>query len=83
MLNVAVAPAARRRGVGRALLRGAAALARARWGAASIYTSVAAANDGARALYADIGFVEVGDAAAAVAGAMTLGEFVGGGGEFA
>lgn len=71
---MAVAPAARRRGVGRALLRGAAALARGEWGAASLYTSVAASNDGARALYAEIGFAEVGDAVAAVEGATSLGK---------
>lgn len=75
VLNVAVAPSARRRGVGRALLRGAAMTARAEWGAQTLYTSVAATNDAARALYADLGFGEVGDAVAAVAGATSLGEF--------
>ena len=77
VLNVAVAPSARRRGIGRALLRGAASMARAEWGAESLYTSVAATNDAARALYADLGFGEVGDAVAAVAGATSLGALVG------
>ena len=65
VLNVAVHPSARRRGVARALLSSAAEVARSRWQATGLYTTVAATNAGARALYADFGFVEVAAAAAA------------------
>ena len=40
-------------------MRHAAALAEREWGAGALYTTVAASNAGARALYADFGFVEV------------------------
>ena len=53
------------RGVARALLSSAAEVARSRWQATGLYTTVAATNAGARALYADFGFVEVAAAAAA------------------
>ena len=64
VLNVAVHPSARRRGVARALLSSAAEIASSRWAATALYTTVAATNAGARALYADFGFVEVVAAAA-------------------
>ncbi len=80
VLNVAVSPAARRQGVGGALMQSAAALAASRWGAARLYASVAASNRPARALYAACGYVPVEgapgaecDVAAGVAGAETLG----------
>lgn len=59
ILTLAVPPAARRRGIGAALLRAAAAEAEAR-GAAALFLEVSAANAAARALYATAGFVEVG-----------------------
>jgi ribosomal-protein-alanine N-acetyltransferase len=59
LLTLAVAPAARRQGLGRRLL--AAGLeAAARRGAAWAFLEVAADNAPARALYAATGFVEVG-----------------------
>jgi ribosomal-protein-alanine N-acetyltransferase len=59
ILNLGVAPAARRRGVGRALVReGLAALA-AR-GAVQVFLEVRDSNAAARALYAEFGFGEVG-----------------------
>ena len=75
VLNVAVHPSSRRRGVARELLRSAREVATARWGATALYTTVAATNAGARALYADFGFVE---AASAVGGEEEQGS--GGGG---
>lgn len=57
LLEVAVHPAWRRRGVGAALL--AAVLARAPAGG-TIVLEVAASNDAARSLYASYGFVETG-----------------------
>jgi len=67
LLNVhdlAVLPAARRRGVGRALLAAVEARARAR-GCCKITLEVLDRNDPARALYASVGFAEVaaGDSA--------------------
>lgn len=59
VLNVAVHPSSRRRGVARALLSRAAEMASSKWQAGALYTTVAATNAGARALYADFGFVEV------------------------
>ena len=53
--NMAVAPAARRRGAARALLR-AATRAGARWGEPSAWLHVGAANGGARELYTSAGF---------------------------
>ncbi len=59
ILNLGVAPDARRRGVGRALVReGLAALA-AR-GASQVFLEVRESNTAARALYAEFGFGEVG-----------------------
>jgi len=59
ILNLGVAPAARRRGIGRALVReGLAALA-AR-GAEQVFLEVRESNAAARALYAEFGFAEVG-----------------------
>jgi hypothetical protein len=55
-------------------MRAAAALARSAWGAASLYTTVAASNEGARALYEEIGFGEVGEESAAWPGQTSLGE---------
>lgn len=57
--NIAVAPAARGRGVGAALLDGALAAARAA-GARELFLEVRESNAGARALYASRGFAEVG-----------------------
>lgn len=81
VLNVAVAPAARRKGVGVTLMAAAADLARASWAADRLYASVAAANKPARALYAACGYKavegDVGaecDVAGGLAGAETLGE---------
>ncbi|HXH63250.1 MAG TPA: ribosomal protein S18-alanine N-acetyltransferase [Gemmatimonadales bacterium] len=59
ILNLGVAPTARRRGIGRALVReGLAALA-AR-GAEQVFLEVRESNAAARALYAEFGFAEVG-----------------------
>jgi ribosomal-protein-alanine N-acetyltransferase len=59
ILNLGVAPAARRRGIGRALVReGLAALAGR--GASQVFLEVRASNAAARALYAEFGFGEVG-----------------------
>ena len=58
VLNLAVAPWARRAGVGRALLDGVVASARAA-GVAHLYLDVREANVAARALYGGAGFVEV------------------------
>ena len=55
ILTLAVAPAARRRGVARALVEAAAGL-----GANRLFLEVAADNAAARALYAVAGFAEVG-----------------------
>jgi [ribosomal protein S18]-alanine N-acetyltransferase len=59
ILTLAVVPAARRQGVGSALLAGAMAAACAR-GAAEMFLEVAASNAAAHALYAGLGFTEVG-----------------------
>ena len=59
ILTLAVAPVARRRGIAGALL--AAAMTRtAAAGATTLFLEVAAANSAARALYASLGFTEVG-----------------------
>jgi ribosomal-protein-alanine N-acetyltransferase len=59
VMNLAVRPAARRRGLGRFLLR--AALARAgRAGARRALLEVRAGNHAARSLYSDSGFVTLG-----------------------
>ncbi len=55
VLNMAVDPAARRRGVGRALLKVLLALP-----GRVLYLEVRASNAAARALYASAGFVEAG-----------------------
>lgn len=59
ILTLAVAPEARRAGVGRMLVREAARLA-AQAGTGRLFLEVGAANEGARALYMGLGFVEVG-----------------------
>ena len=59
VLTLAVAPAARRQGIGRALLQQAMATARER-GAAAMFLEVAADNAPARALYAAAGLRVVG-----------------------
>ena len=59
LLTVAVAPAARRQGVARALVGWACAQARA-LGAAAMFLEVAEANHPARALYAALGFAPAG-----------------------
>ncbi|MDO8409431.1 MAG: GNAT family N-acetyltransferase [Phenylobacterium sp.] len=59
ILTLAVAPQARRRGVGLALVNAAAGLAR-QGGAASLVLEVGEDNPGAIALYGASGFVQVG-----------------------
>ncbi len=59
VLTLAVDPAVRRHGLGRALLGQALATARQR-GASAIFLEVASGNSAARALYAGAGFVTVG-----------------------
>lgn len=59
ILTLAVTGAARRRGLGRALLDAAIVEARAR-GARTMFLEVAAGNAAGRALYAGAGFVESG-----------------------
>ncbi|WP_200306808.1 GNAT family N-acetyltransferase, partial [Paracraurococcus ruber] len=59
ILTLAVAPAARRQGLGARLMASALAGAAAR-GAAAMFLEVAAGNAAARALYAGLGFAEVG-----------------------
>lgn len=59
LLNLAVLPAWRRRGVGRALLDEGEALAHER-GASELWLEVRASNAGARLLYEAAGFVEAG-----------------------
>jgi ribosomal-protein-alanine N-acetyltransferase len=60
ILTLAVAPAARGRGLGRALLQAAINKARA-LGAGTMFLEVGADNPAALALYAGLGFVKVGD----------------------
>ena len=59
ILNLAVAPPGRRRGLGRALVRGVLDALTSR-GARAIYLEVRESNAPARALYAAHGFREVG-----------------------
>lgn len=59
VLTIAVAPGARRRGLGRRLLAGLVAEVAA-GGAATVFLEVAADNGPARALYRAAGFVEAG-----------------------
>lgn len=59
ILNIAVEPAMRRRGAGRALLEAAVAEARER-GARRLYLEVRATNEPARSFYFACGFAEVG-----------------------
>jgi ribosomal-protein-alanine N-acetyltransferase len=59
ILTLAVAPAARGRGLGRALLKAAIAQAEA-LGAAALFLEVGGDNPHALALYASLGFVQVG-----------------------
>jgi ribosomal-protein-alanine N-acetyltransferase len=59
ILTLGVAPAARRLGVGRALVLEAARVAAER-GAGRLLLEVSAANQAARALYESLGFIEAG-----------------------
>lgn len=59
ILTLAVAPAARRRGLGRALMLAAAARA-ASLGAAAMFLEAGTGNDAALALYARMGFARIG-----------------------
>ena len=59
ILTLAVAPAARRRGIGAALVRAAAGLA-AQGGADNLFLEVAQDNPAAQALYRSLGFAEAG-----------------------
>lgn len=59
VLTLAVAPGARRRGVATMLANAAAAAALLR-GASAMHLDVSEANDAARALYAKLGYEEVG-----------------------
>jgi ribosomal-protein-alanine N-acetyltransferase len=59
ILTLAIAPARRRCGFGRALLAGALEEARRR-GARAVFLEVSEANEAARALYTAAGFAEVG-----------------------
>lgn len=67
LLTVAVVPQARRAGVGAALVAAAAAAAAAR-GATSMHLEVAEDNTAARALYAKLGYEQVGRRAGYYAG---------------
>lgn len=67
VLTVAVAPEARRRGFGAALVTAAAVAALVR-GAKSIHLEVAEDNTAARALYAKLGYAEAGRRSAYYAG---------------
>ncbi|HEY0282606.1 MAG TPA: ribosomal protein S18-alanine N-acetyltransferase [Rhizomicrobium sp.] len=59
ILTLAVAPAARRRGIGSALILTACRHAR-EMGAGTMYLEVSRTNDAAKALYTQLGFREVG-----------------------
>jgi ribosomal-protein-alanine N-acetyltransferase len=59
IINLAVAPAARRQGIGGALVAGAMARARAE-GGRTMFLEVADDNVAGRALYVRLGFVQVG-----------------------
>ncbi len=59
LLTIAVAPAARRQGLGRSLVQGFLDKARDQ-GAESAFLEVAAGNEAARALYAAAGFLPAG-----------------------
>lgn len=59
ILNLAVAPAHHRRGIGRALVEEVLARLAAR-GVRAVFLEVRASNTAARALYAGVGFREVG-----------------------
>ncbi len=59
ILTLAVAPSAQRSGIGTALVRGAAEMARVR-GAPEMFLEVSVINHAARALYAGLGFTSIG-----------------------
>lgn len=59
LLNIAVAPAMQRRGVAWALIRDSIRRCRER-GLTQMYLEVRESNTGARALYANLGFEEIG-----------------------
>jgi [ribosomal protein S18]-alanine N-acetyltransferase len=59
ILNLAVDPAARGKGIGRALIRAAAAEGAAR-GAAKVFLEVRESNSSARAFYTRLGFAQSG-----------------------
>jgi ribosomal-protein-alanine N-acetyltransferase len=59
ILTIAVSPPARRRGIGRILVRAAASHAR-KLGADTMFLEVATGNDAARRLYAGVGFTAAG-----------------------
>ncbi len=59
ILNLAVAPARHRRGIGRALVTQVLAVLGAR-GVSEVFLEVRESNAGARALYGALGFAEVG-----------------------
>ncbi len=59
ILNLAVAPARHRRGIGRALVEGVLAVLSDR-GVSEVFLEVRESNAGARALYDSLGFREVG-----------------------
>lgn len=71
LLTLAVAPAARRRGLGRRLVAQALAAAQGA-GAEAMFLEVAADNAPARALYAQAGFAEAGRRRAYYAGTDAL-----------
>ena len=60
ILTLAVAPAARGKGLGRALLQAAIDQAQGPWARATIFLEVGADNPHALALYAGLGFAKVG-----------------------
>lgn len=56
--NVFVSACARREGIGRRMVEFACKWARSQWSKEDVFTRVERGNDAARALYADVGFVD-------------------------